>query len=130
MILLDTSSVIEFFNKEEKVIKILQGLKSEKLAISAITMGELEVGFARFSSHRQTQSQDSLNKMILQKRLIILDVNYKVAIVYGRLQAKLTNKGLSIGGFDGLIAATAISNNIPLLTSDSGFKRVTGLKLV
>jgi len=68
--------------------------------------------------------------MVLQKRLIILDVNYKIAIIYGKLQAELMNKGLAIGAFDGLIAATAIAHSIPLFTSDTGFRRVPGLKLV
>jgi predicted nucleic acid-binding protein len=130
MILLDTSSVINFLNGEETTIKALQKLKSKKLATSVITIGELEVGFSRFSSIKQDQIKKAFNKMLSNKILVVFEVNQKIALIYGNLQANLMNKGLSIGGFDGLIAATAIYHNIPLLTSDSGFKRVPGLKLV
>lgn len=130
MILLDTSSTIDYLNGEEKVLKILQKYKNDKLAISVITLGELEVGFSRFSSTKQNQIKTVFDKMLLGKVIILLDVNQKIAVAYGNLQAKLMNKGLSIGGFDGLISATAIVHDIPLLTSDAGFKRTPGLKLI
>ena len=57
-----------------------------------------------------------------------IDVNSEIARVGGRIRRDLRERGEMIGDFDILIAATALSAELPLVTENNRhFQRVEGL---
>ena len=60
----------------------------------------------------------------------ILPYDEPAAEAYGDIRVKLEKSGLSIGPFDMLIAAQALSRNLVLVTNNEmEFKRVESLKV-
>jgi tRNA(fMet)-specific endonuclease VapC len=63
-------------------------------------------------------------------RLIVLPFDTKAARSAAPINFLLESQGKKIGGFDMLIAATALANNLTLFTNNTReFNRVPGLKL-
>jgi predicted nucleic acid-binding protein len=60
-----------------------------------------------------------------------IDVDSKCASMAARIRRELRQGGKLIGDFDILIAATALSESIPLVTRNSDeFSRIQGLELI
>lgn len=67
----------------------------------------------------------------LLRHVDILPFDMRAARLYGQLFAHLRSVGLPIGGFDLLIAATALSNNCAVVTLNvREFNRVPGLSVI
>ena len=64
----------------------------------------------------------------LRQQFLSLPFDDAAAEHYGRIRADLTARGLTIGGNDMLIAATALANGCTLVTHNTAeFSRVPGL---
>jgi tRNA(fMet)-specific endonuclease VapC len=62
---------------------------------------------------------------------VILDFDHEAARAYGKIRALLENRGRFIGALVMLIAAHALSLNLPLDTNNvREFSRVPGLKVL
>ena len=91
-----------------------------------VTMFELEYGVEK-SQHRK-RSQNALTKFL--QSLNLIDLDFSAAKEAANIRAQLEKKGLPIGPFDLLIAGTARSRNMILVTNKSKeFERVDDLKL-
>jgi tRNA(fMet)-specific endonuclease VapC len=63
-------------------------------------------------------------------RLVVLSFDTKAARIAAPLNFQLESKGQKIGGFDMLIAATALAHNLTLFTNNTReFNRVPGLEV-
>ena len=125
--LLDTNICIYIIKKQPlQVIQKLQSLDVSEVAISSITLSELEYGIAK-SSHPEK------NKLALAKFLAPIEVltfDDKAAQEYGQIRATLEKAGKPIGPLDTLIAAHAFSLSCILVTNNiKEFERVTELQL-
>ncbi len=90
-------------------------------------LAELEVG-ARLSA-RPEQAREALDRLL--ENLSIMPFDQTAAERYGSLRASLQAAGRLIGPLDMLIAAHALSLNLPLLTGNvREFERVPGLRLI
>ncbi len=98
----------------------------EHLCISAITVGELIAWGYR-------SGPDSVKMHTIQRFLSafpVLDVNSDVGATFGRLHYQLRSIGWSRPGLDLLIAATAITHDLILVTRNSkDFERIPDLQL-
>ena len=130
MILLDTSALIDLLANKDKAVKVLTRYKNDPLSISVITWAELQIGFLYFTSKKQEKARKKLEELIEGGILEILDITRPVALQYASLQTVLLKIGKPIASFDGLIAATALSYNYTLITSDASFKRIPKLKSI
>lgn len=130
MILLDTSILIDLLANKKKAIKLISKYKELPAGISVITLAELEVGFLCLKTERQKNAREKLFELIRNGALQVFEITSKIALEYAAIQAKLVKIGKPISGFDGLVAATAISLNTTFLTSDSGFSRIDNLKFI
>ena len=130
MILLDTSILVNFLRGDKTTVKTLGAYRKKKQSagISVVSLAEIEVGFhrRRFSK----SARDTLEKLISQSGLAIYPFDTAVVAVYGRLQAKLLDRGMGLSGFDGVIAATAQAHDLSLMTRDNDFRRVPGLRTI
>jgi tRNA(fMet)-specific endonuclease VapC len=60
----------------------------------------------------------------------VLDVDADIARAFGKIKAQLRRQGNLIEDFDLLLAATALTNNLTLVTSNTAhFGRIGGLTL-
>jgi len=113
MKLLDTSVLIDDLRKG----------RFEEGAISIITLLEVLRGVSPEKRGRV--------KRLLEKAFNILNIDNDVVLKYCELYTALKKQGQLIPDADLLIAATAIANNLTLVTKDKDFERLKkqGLKL-
>ena len=94
--------------------------------IPAIVEGELYLG-------AEKDSNPERKRRLVEKFLAPFEVvpfDSKCALTYAQIRAKLERQGKLIGPNDMLIAATAVANNLVLITNNvKEFKRVPGLSL-
>ena len=99
----------------------------ELLGISVMTVHEVSKGISK----NPNLSEKVVNRIETAfGRLNILEYDVGCAEVGGELEAKLEQKGERLSLADVIIAATALSYEVPLLTMNRRhFERVDGLKL-
>ena len=126
MYLLDTNTLIYFFKGLGNVAEMLF-LKSPKdIAISTITLYELEVGIAKSNNPKKRKKQ--LESFI--SRIAILPFASKEAEASAKIRAMLETQGTPIGPLDNLIAGTAFCFNVILVTHNTKeFSKVEGLTI-
>ncbi len=101
-----------------------------EVVISAITVSELLVGVHRADDENRRARRSAFVEAILA-RLPVLDFTTEVARVHAGLFATLARQGRLIGAHDLIIAATALSHDCAVLTSNvSEFERVPGLEVL
>ncbi len=127
MWLLDTNICIYLIKrKPEAVLRRLRGVDIAQVALSSITVAELQYGVAK-STHPEQ------NMLALAAFLAPLEVEAfddAAAAVYGRIRADLERQGTPIGSLDLLIAAHALALGRTIVTNNTReFSRVMGLKV-
>ena len=127
MYLLDTNIFIDMLRRPKSAaFKHLLPLEPDAVAISTVTLAELEYGVHK-------SSNPSGNAQLLIEActpLTILSFDNAAASAYGWVRARLEAKGTPIGPMDTLIAAHALSLDATLVTNNMReFKRVKGLRL-
>jgi len=105
------------------IVGLLRKRKYETGAISTITLIEVLRAL-------KAEKIDEIKKLI-EESFNVLTIDNKAIKTYCNLYQNLKDKGALIPDADLLIAATAISHNIPLKTKDKHFERLKklGLKL-
>jgi tRNA(fMet)-specific endonuclease VapC len=104
--------------------------RDSNFALSAVTASELLHGVHRASSDvLRTRREAYVEALLASLPVIAFDIIS--ARVHARISAKLSEKGLTIGAHDLLIAATAISRGMDVVTRDErSFPRIPGISLV
>jgi tRNA(fMet)-specific endonuclease VapC len=127
-LLLDTNICIYLIKKRPpSVLRHFDAYHAGTIGISSITVAELEFGVQK--SRYPSQNQEALEQFLLP--LVLLDFDREAARAYGELRALLESRGRVIGALDMLIAAHALSQDLPLATNNvKEFSRVPGLKVV
>lgn len=131
--LLDTCVISEFIKRqpEPRVITWLDQIDEDKLFLSAITIGEIQYGIEKSpDSHRKTELLAWLNNDLLQRftgRILPLDA--AAMLGWGTLASRLEQSGRRLGVMDGLIAATALQNNLILVTRNTSDFMACGLQI-
>jgi tRNA(fMet)-specific endonuclease VapC len=125
--LIDTNTCIYVINKKPpSAIARIRSKQAEEIAVSTVTIAELEYGVYR--SRKTDQNRIALLEFLVP--LTILDFDQGAAAVYGGIRACLESRGTPIGPMDLLIAAQAMSQGLILVTNNEReFSRVDGLQL-
>ena len=124
--LLDTNICIYIINKKPPaVVKRIQTKLPEQIAISSITLAELEYGIVR--SRYPDRNRIALLEFLIP--FMILDFDQMASVVYGWIRSFLESKGKLIVPMDLLLAAQAKSRNMILVTNnEKEFNRIDGLQ--
>lgn len=125
--LLDTNICIYIIKKQPvEVFNRLRKCAVGDVAISSVTLAELEYGAAK--SSKPAQNRNALIAFL--SPLEILSFDDRAAIHYGDIRACLEKKGKIIGSMDMLIAAHARSIPLILVTNNMDeFSRVPDLRV-
>ncbi|MBE9232112.1 type II toxin-antitoxin system VapC family toxin [Cuspidothrix issatschenkoi LEGE 03284] len=124
--LLDTNVCARYLNG--KSLAIRQRLRSTNLAdiaVCSVVKGELFYGAMKSNNLEKTldRQQEFL------KLFVSLPFDDDASLIYGRIRAELSAKGIIIGANDLQIAAIAMVNNLILVTHNvREFSRVNGLR--
>jgi tRNA(fMet)-specific endonuclease VapC len=122
--LIDTDIIIYSLNGDPAVRDHFQARRSVPKHISVITYGELKFGALKSSRREQNLARVSRVADLFK----IVPVSRPVIDIFADIKAGLTKKGTSISDLDLLIAATALSLDLVLVTNNTGhFERVPGL---
>lgn len=123
--LLDTSVVSDFVRGHRAVRERLLCASPSELAVSALTVMEVEYGLAR-DPVRSARIRPIAEALLAQ--VAVIPCGAEEARETGRLRADLARRGTPIGPFDSLIAGTALVQRLVLVTSNAGeFRRVPRL---
>lgn len=125
--LIDTNICIYIINNRIQGSKAwIKNAGIENVFISSISVAELEFGITKSNKFNETQT--AFYKFL--SGFNIIDFDAASAKSYGKIRADLQSKGKIIGAMDMLIAATAISNRMTLVTNNVGeFSRVNGIEI-
>ncbi len=125
--LLDTNTIVRYLNGRAPNVQVrLSAVPLAELAVSAIVVAELRYGAAKsLNPAKALAAQDQLLSLI-----DTIPFDQAAADAYGHIRATLEQQGRPIGANDLLIAATALSRHMTLVTHNtSEFSRVAGLLL-
>ncbi len=125
--LIDTNICIYIMNNHPaKVIKKFKQFDPGEIAISAITVSELQYGVAK-SKYRE-KNQLRLEEFIAPFEILAYDET--AATAYGDIRSQLEKCGQPVGPLDFLIAAHALGQDLVLITNnEKEFKRIKNLKV-
>jgi tRNA(fMet)-specific endonuclease VapC len=122
--LLDTNTCVYAIKREPGVLENLQEHGPDDFGISAITVAELWFGAAK--SSRPRESRSSVDAFL--EPFEILPFTIEASDDYADIRLELEKRGRPIGERDLLIAATARSRHLIVVTSNvREFGRVSGL---
>jgi len=109
-----------------ELFKRLQQFEIDEIAISSITLAELQYGVER--SSQPTKHEQILAQFCAPLCILLFDT--LAAETYGRVRKDLEQAGTPIGPLDTLIVSHALSQNLTLVThNEREFSRVAGLKV-
>lgn len=130
MILLDTVVLSELRKSRPNagVLAYLTAQPADSVFISALTVGEIEAGIERQRNVNPgfaAELTQWLAQTEMQFAAFILPVTPTIAKLWGRLCVQTGNTGI-----DNLIAATALSHNLTMVTRNARHCAPTGVRVV
>ena len=121
--LLDTCTCIALIKEKQSVVEHIRQVGIDECKVSDITLAELY--FGAFKSEREEHFEDVIDIMNLFEQYHINALKK-----YGEIRWELEKQGLRIGDMDMFIAATALEEDLILVTGNvKHFSRIPGLKI-
>lgn len=123
--LLDTNICIHYFKGQFDLKEKIERIGFQRFAISEITLAELIYG----AEKSQNKSQNVKVVEDFAERIAIIPIFDSIRI-YGKEKARLKQKGTIISDLDLFIGATAIVNDMILVTRNiKEFERLANIKI-
>ena len=128
-VIFDTSEIITLERNRQEIDAIVRGREDEPFGISVVTVAELLHGVERADTEvRKINRQAFVEKVMEFFPTFPFDI--AVARIYARIWASLAKRNLLVGAHDLIIAATAISLNYTVITSNiREYGKIEGLKV-
>lgn len=131
--LLDTCLISEFQKPkpEQKVLKWLTNQIEESLFLSVVTIGEIQKGIsALVPSKKRKNLEGWLQSLIFRYNGRIISLGTDEMLFWGDVIIKLEKKGRVLPFMDSLIAATALTYDLVLITKNEADFKNTGVKIL
>jgi len=123
--LLDTNICIYFLKGQFALDKAIEKVGLSNCYVSEVTIAELKFGAE--NSENIERNRKTVDQFVSKFTVIPI---FNSLDIYAREKARLRKKGLPLDDFDLLIGATAISNNLTLVTRNvSDFERLRGIEI-
>ena len=130
--LIDTCVISELRKETPSpaVLKWFATVDEEELFISVLTLGEIEYGITILPSGRkQSAIMRWFEELKSHFKYQSINVTPEIASRWGLMRGNMQRQGISISVVDGLIAATAIDNNLLLVTRNVNDFKNSGAKI-
>ncbi len=123
--LIDTNICIYFLKGRFDLVNKFDEIGIDNLYISEITVAELKFGAAK--SDHPTKNKKVIEKLINKFKQIPI---YNSLDIFAEEKARLRKMGNIVDDFDLLIGATAMANNMILVTNnEKHFRRLKGIQI-
>ena len=127
MYLLDTNIVSYWMRGDEAVVEKLRSHAPSDLALSTITLAEINYGIEKSPVKKTIRRQKIA---AIRSQLNLFSFNESAADAYGPLRAELEAAGTPISERDTQIAAIALANRLCMVTHNTKeFGRIPSLKM-
>ena len=124
-VLLDTNAYAALLRGDEKILQSMS--RAETVYMSAIVLGELFAGFQ--GGNRFAENRKRLELFLDRPHVVLLPVGMETADVFGSIKQQLREQGTPIPINDVWIAAHALETGAVVVTYDTHFRRVAGLRI-
>ncbi len=124
-IILDTNAYSGFMSGNQAVFDCI--VDSETIFISTVMIGELFAGFHR--GNKYSSNVEELTSFLNKDGIKTIDVTIETSEIFGEIKAGLSKMGKMIPLNDIWIAAHAIETGAKLISYDSHFKSINGLRI-
>ena len=121
--LLDTNIISEFVSKKpnQKVLDYVSSLDENDVYLSVITIGEIRFGIEKLDKEKQKKKIKSLSDWLnndLMQRFDgrVLDIDMKIMLKWGEINAQLQKIGKPMPIMDSLIASSCLAKEFVLIT--------------
>lgn len=121
---MDSNVVVAAFAEEQGVVQKLERTPTEQIFVPSVVLGELY--FGALKSQRQEANLRRVEEFANASNVLPVDAG--VARHYGEVRDGLRRIGRPIPENDIWIAATALQRGLVLVTRDSHFEHVEGLR--
>lgn len=132
--LLDTCVISELISKQPnlKVVDFVDGLDQDDVYLSVITIGEISKGIEKLPNSKRKQDLEVWLKenLLIRFEDNIISLNTEILIKWGELSAKLEGIGITLPAIDSLIAATALTHNMTLVTRNEDDFKNSGVEMI
>lgn len=126
--ILDTNVCIDVLRGRKKVIDRLATCSPKECFISVVTEFELFQGADRAPADRRAEERDKVARFL--SVIQILPFDSSCARIAAEINAALLNRGTPVSITDVWIAATGLSQNLPVVTNNlRDFSKIAGLTL-
>ena len=127
MFLLDTITLISLFKGQGKVADRLFAVPPGDVAISSVSLYEIEVGIAKSAQPTKRRRQFDTFLAVVS----VLPLDRAAARAAATVRVDLEKRGLPIGPLDNLIAGVALAHRVTLVTRNTReFSRVPNLAIL
>jgi tRNA(fMet)-specific endonuclease VapC len=123
-ILLDTNAYVRFLAGDERVLNSLAG--AGRIYMPVFVLGELLAGFS--SGSKEKPNRHLLERFLAKPGVAVLDATRETAECFGLIKSALKKAGHPIPLNDVWIAAQALETGSVLVTYDTHFAVVPGLR--
>ena len=124
-ILLDTNAYAAFLSGDEQVLNALA--EADTVYMSVIVLGELYAGFR--GGNRPRENKGLLAQFLQKPTVHILNATAETADVFGQIKHTLKDAGTPIPINDVWIASQAMETGAVVVTYDTHFHHVPGLRI-
>jgi len=128
MHVLDTSFIIDLIRGREEALMKLAELEAKEISLSMTEINILELYRGAYLSCKIQENIEVIKK--IQESFLILRLEEPVYEVFASLSAKLLSEDKPIGAFDELIASISLCWDGQIITRDSHYKKIAGLKVI
>ena len=126
--LVDTDVIINYFHNQKDTLFLFKKIKNKPINISVVTLIEIEYGITKSSNPEKRRKE--FQAFVDYFSIKIIPIDSKIGIEFIKIKTDLEKKKAPLADFDLLIAATAKTNNLMLVTKNQKhFKRVKDLMI-
>lgn len=123
--LLDTNVLIAALEEDSEVLAAMEATGTESLLVPATVLGELHYG-----ARKSARIEENLRRLeAFAESSNVLSCDATTARIYGATRDALRRKGRPIPENDVWIAVGALQHDLILVSRDSHFEHVEGLRL-
>jgi tRNA(fMet)-specific endonuclease VapC len=124
-IILDTNAYSAYLSGDKNVLSSLE--EADAVFMSVVVLGELFAGF--YGGTQFKRNKTYLDAFLEKETVSVVPVSLETAEIFGSIKRKLREAGTPIPINDVWLAAHAFETGAKLVTFDSHFKAVQGLRI-